>query len=61
MKFIKRPKAKWLVNNVWIVAVLFLIVVVLMELQVNLNLKRELEKHNKNENISKPITPSPKS
>jgi len=47
----KRPKARWLVKNVWIVPILFLIVVVLIEMQVNLDLKRELQTYSKKEHI----------
>jgi hypothetical protein len=38
----KRPKEKWIVKNVWIIGVLFLIAIILLQMDVIFDLKREV-------------------
>jgi hypothetical protein len=37
----RRPKEKWIVKNVWIIGVLFLIAIILLQMNVIFDLKRE--------------------
>jgi hypothetical protein len=38
----RRPKEKWIVKNVWIIGVLFLIAIILLQMNVIFDLKREV-------------------
>jgi hypothetical protein len=38
----RRPKVKWIVKNVWVVGMLFLIAIILLQMNVIFDLKREV-------------------